>query len=116
MGNGFTHKSSHRERGEIAENLAKLKAKHMGRQLERATETHAMRRGRREGRKGCLRAAGGGEGSGVNIKREKNEKEGEQGRIHDCSCRGRFGRGSNDLGRGSNDLGRGMLKYKLYNS
>ena len=51
----------------------------------------------------------------------------EQGRIHDCSCRGRLGRGNNDLGwgshalgRGSNDLGlgsnalgRGMLKYKL---
>ena len=46
----------------------------------------------------------------------------EQGRIHDCSCRGRLGRGgndlgrgSNDLGRGSNDLGRGMLNYKLFN-
>ena len=51
----------------------------------------------------------------------------QQGRIHDCSCRGRLGRdsndlgrgnndlgrGSKDLGRGSNDLGRGMLKYKL---
>ena len=42
--------------------------------------------------------------------------------IHDCSCRGRLGRGSNNLGRGSNDLGggshdfgRGMLKYKLSN-
>ena len=41
--------------------------------------------------------------------------EREQGRIHDCSCRGRLGRGSIDLGRGSNDLGRGMLKYKLFN-
>ena len=46
----------------------------------------------------------------------------KQGRIHDCSCRGRLGRGSNDLGRGSNDLGRGsndlgrgMLKYKFFN-
>ena len=46
----------------------------------------------------------------------------KQGRIHDCSCRGRLGRGSNDLGRvsddlgrGSIDLGRGMLKYKLSN-
>ena len=39
----------------------------------------------------------------------------KQGRIHDCSCRGRLGRGSNDLGRGSDDLGRGMLKYKLSN-
>ena len=39
----------------------------------------------------------------------------KQGRIHDCYCRGRLGRGSNDLGRGSNDLGRGMLKYKLFN-
>ena len=46
----------------------------------------------------------------------------KQGRIHDCSCRGRLGRGSNDLGRGNNylgrgsdDLGRGMLKYKLSN-
>ena len=45
----------------------------------------------------------------------------KQGRIHDCSCRGRLGRGNNDLGRGSNDLGRGsndlgwgMLKYKLF--
>ena len=32
----------------------------------------------------------------------------QQSRVHDCSCRGR-------LGRGSNDLGRGMLKYKLSN-
>ena len=46
----------------------------------------------------------------------------KQGRIHDCSCRGRLGRGSNDFGRGSNDLGggnndlgRGMLKYELSN-
>ena len=44
----------------------------------------------------------------------------EQGRINDYSCRGRLGRGSNDLGRGSADLGRGstdlgrsMLKYYL---
>ena len=37
----------------------------------------------------------------------------KQGRMHDNSCRGQLGRGSNDLGRGSNDLGRGMLKYKL---
>ena len=29
------------------------------------------------------------------------------GRIHDNPCRGRFGRGNNELGRGSNDLGRG---------
>ena len=57
------------------------------------------------------------------------EREEKQGRIHDCSCRGRLGRGSNDLGRGSNnlgrgsndlgrgsnDLGRGMLKYKFFN-
>ena len=39
----------------------------------------------------------------------------QQGRIHDCSCRGRLGRGNNDLGRGGNDLGRGMLQYKLSN-
>ena len=39
----------------------------------------------------------------------------KQGRIQDCSCRGRLGRGSNDLGRGTDDLGRGMLKYKLFN-
>ena len=32
---------------------------------------------------------------------EEDGGEEEQGRIHDCSCRGRVGRGSNDLGRGS---------------
>ena len=46
---------------------------------------------------------------------DKNTQPIKQGRIHDCSCRGRLGRGSNDLGRGSNDLGRGILKYKLFN-
>ena len=47
-------------------------------------------------------------------KKKKTEEEveegngetwGKQGRIHDCSCRGRLGRGSNDLGRGSNARG-----------
>ena len=56
------------------------------------------------------------------IQRKKSKVKEKQGRIHDCSCRGRLGRGSNDLGRGSNDLdrgsndlGRGKLKYKLFN-
>ena len=35
-----------------------------------------------------------------------SEKKSKQGRIHDCPCRGRLGRGSNELGRGRNDLGR----------
>ena len=59
---------------------------------------------------------------GKRVKRRANERTFvhfslEQGRIHDCSCRGWLGRGSNDLGRGSNDfgggnndLGRDMLK------
>ena len=34
--------------------------------------------------------------------------ENEQGRIHDCTCCGRLGRGSNEMGRGSNELGRGI--------
>ena len=55
---------------------------------------------------------GGGEWSGVE---EEKGTVSEQGRIHDCSCRGRLGRGSDDMGRSSNDLGRGMLKYKLSN-
>ena len=36
----------------------------------------------------------------------------KQGRIHDCPCRGRLGRGSNELGRGSNELGRGIISMK----
>ena len=31
----------------------------------------------------------------------------KQGRIHGNPCRGRLGRGSNEMGRGSNELGRG---------
>ena len=44
----------------------------------------------------------------------KKKGKRKQGRIHDCSCRGRLGRGSNNLGRGSINLGRGVLKYKLF--
>ena len=37
----------------------------------------------------------------------------KQGRIHDCPCRGRLGRGSNELGRGRNDLGRGINNHRI---
>ena len=37
----------------------------------------------------------------------------KQGRIHDCPCRGRLGRGSNELGRGRNDLGRGTKNHRI---
>ena len=37
--------------------------------------------------------------------------EQKQGRIHDCPCRGRLGRGSNKLGRGRNEMGRGINNH-----
>ena len=37
----------------------------------------------------------------------------KQDRIHDNACRGRLGRGSNELSRGSNELDSDMLKYKF---
>ena len=37
----------------------------------------------------------------------------KQGRIHDCPCRGRLGRGSNELGRGRNDMGRGNNNHRI---
>ena len=37
----------------------------------------------------------------------------EQGRIHDYLCRGRLGRGSNELGRGSIDLGMGINIHEM---
>ena len=33
--------------------------------------------------------------------------------IHDCPCRGRLGRGSNELDRGRNDLGRGINNHRI---
>ena len=54
---------------------------------------------------------GSGE-SMVKVNRKKHD-EMKQGRIHDCSCRGKLGRGSNDLGRGSNDSGRGNNIHEI---
>ena len=45
--------------------------------------------------------------------KSKNKKVIKQGRIHDCPCRGRLGRGSNELGRGRNDLGRGINNHRI---
>ena len=39
-----------------------------------------------------------------------------QDRIHECHCRGRLGRGSNELGRGSIDLGRGINNHEILRS
>ena len=44
------------------------------------------------------------------VKRKTKEK---QGRIHDCPCRGRLGRGSNELGRGRNEMGRGINNHRI---
>ena len=44
---------------------------------------------------------------------DEEEKEKEQGRIHDCPCRGRLGRGSIELGRGRNELGRGINDHRI---
>ena len=83
----------------------------MGKDTKKRNERKKLRKERRAGRVPQKIAE-----NLMNNCRWKEEKiEREQGRIHDCSSRGRLGRGSNDLGRGSFDLGRGMLKYKLSN-
>ena len=43
----------------------------------------------------------------------KGNRVQKQGRIHDYPCRGRLGRGSNELGRDSHYLGRGFNIYKI---